>query len=133
MHLNGECTDASVNQIIKVRLNHAVTALSRGLKRGSLGTSPMWTDIEPRSQAASVRREPRRQKLPTHVLVKYTYVHAVVPQPAEQHAALAAKLRDKWGKVCIHPFSVGGAGMMRRQSPTVLKDLSMTNAAVDSG
>jgi len=74
----------------------------------------MWTDVEPRTQAASVHREPRRQKLPTYVLVKYTYdsgVHTLVPQPVEQHAALAAKLRDKWGEVCNHPFIVGGAGM----------------------
>ncbi len=66
--------------------------------------------------------------------VKYTYdlgVHALVPQAVEQHAALAANLREKWGEVCIHPFIVGGASMMRRQSATALKDLGMTPAAVD--
>ena len=66
--LSGECTNAGVIQIIKDRHDHAVGALWRGLKHGSLGGLPMWTDIETRSQTAATRGGARRRKLPTFLL-----------------------------------------------------------------
>jgi len=73
-----------------------------------------------------------------HLLeVKYTYdlrVHDMVEPALQQHEDLANILRTagKWGAVRVHPFIIGGAGIMRKDNDRILETLGLGEAAIQS-
>jgi len=68
---------------------------------------------------------------------KYTYdlrVHDVVEPALQQHEVLANVLRTagKWGAVHVHPFIIGGAGLMRKDTDRITETLGLGEAARQS-
>ncbi len=77
-------------------------------------------------------------KVTVHLLeVKYTYdlrVHDMVEPALQQHEDLANMLRTagKWGAVHVHPFIIGGAGIMRKDNHRITETLGLGEAARQS-
>ncbi len=67
----------------------------------------------------------------------YTYdlqVHDMVEPALQQHIGLANVLRTAgmWGSVHVHPFIIGGTGIMRKDNDRILETLGLKESARQS-